>query len=71
MNDTELAQQYLDTGTVRVIQVETVRHFIKLAPNTSQKTYDDLTRVIAECGSLIVPFRSLPAVQRIMEGGDV
>lgn len=66
LTDEELAQKYLDEGMVQVKDEKTARHFLKRSANTSQETYDNLIRVIAEAGCLYIPFRGLPKVKEIL-----
>jgi len=69
MSNEETAQEFLDKGMVQLKDVKLVRHFMTKPEETAQKTYDNLTRVIAEVGALWVPFRNLPEVQEVMKDG--
>ena len=54
-------------SSVRVRDIETVKHFLKKGEHTSNKTYETLCRITAETGALTVPFGELPKVRKILE----
>ncbi|KKL05540.1 hypothetical protein LCGC14_2605020 [marine sediment metagenome] len=68
MTDEEtLAQEYVDHSSVRVRDPKLVRKYIKPGERTSRKTYNRLVRLIAETGALVIPFRELPEVRKLIK----
>lgn len=67
MSTQEEAQKYLDYGMVRVTDEALVRQYIPKADATSEETYNNLIRVIAETGCLLIAFRDLPEVRKLLE----
>jgi hypothetical protein len=68
-DEDKLAQEYLDHGFVRVRDPELVKKYITRGC-CSQETYEALVRITAETGALIIPFRQLPEVQKLLKQPD-
>jgi len=59
-------EEELLSTIVQVTDAEAVKHFLKRGEKTSQETYEELARIIAECGALYVPVRELPNVKQAL-----
>lgn len=65
MANTEI-KELLEKYSVRVRDVELVKKILLKSPEMSQEVYDNLCRITAETGALILPFRELPQVKSLL-----